>query len=548
MNIYKIYCVILFILYILYMDDNWVLRSANTSAGLSCVTYGNGKFVATGYYEFHPNNEPKIIYSFNGITWTTVNFMTGFHYSWNAVIYANGLFVAGGQGGPGGATDIFATSPNGINWTLRYADVGIEPSIKIINAITYANGLFVAVGTNIQTSPDGLNWTRRYCTTDPIYPLVSSTIVSIVYGNGLFIAITGGYRMYTSPDGINWTFIFIGYDRWNAIMYGNGLFVIVGEAKNVTSPDGINWTERNTYLNATTGKYVNNMFVALSSTDYHTSSDGLNWTTNNFSGSLIQSFWKSIEYANNIFVAVSNSGHPSVGYNRIITNGLTQVEPLISNFTILTKTFGESTFTIVAPNSDSDGSFTYTSSDSLVATISENIITIVGAGSTTITATQNETDNYTSGTITTTFIVNKASPSISNLSVPSKTFGESPFTIVAPNSDSDGSFTYTSSDSSVATISENIITIVGVGSATITATQEETDDFTSGIITTTLIINRETLTNPAIIENANELNYFLNTTSKYGNIINTFVINNNLSSSNSSMLFSTNYIEITRET
>ena len=81
-------------------------------------------------------------------------------------------------------------------------------------------------------------------------------------------------------------------------------------------------------------------------------------------------------------------------------------------------------------------------------------------------------------------------------------------------------------------MNENIITIVGVGSATITATQEETDDFTSGTITTTLIINRETLTNPAIIKNANELNYFLNTTSKYGNIINTFVINNNLSSFN----------------
>lgn len=445
------------------MDDNWVLRSANTSAGLMCVTYGNNRFVATGYHE----SQPKIIYSFDGITWTAIDFMIGFHYKWNAVIYANGLFVAGGQGGAGGATDIFATSPNGINWTVRNADVGIEATTKMISAITYANGLFVAVGTNIQTSPDGLNWTRRYCTTDPIYPLLSSNIESITYGNGLFIAITNGYRMYSSPDGINWTFIFIGYDRWNAIMYGNGLFVIIGEAKNVTSPDGINWTERNTILNATTGKYVNNMFVALSPASYHTSSDGLNWTTNNFSGSLILDFWSSIEYVNNIFVAVSRSGHPSVGYNRIITNGskiATQVEPLISNFTI-----------------------------------------------------------------------------------PTKTFGESPFTIVAPNSDSDGSFTYTSSDSSVATISENIITIVGVGSATITATQEETDDFTSGIITTTLIINRETLTNPAIIENANELNYFLNTTSKYGNIINTFVINNNLSSSNSSMLFSTNNIEITRE-
>ena len=185
------------------MNNNWVLRSANTTAGLMCVTYGNETFVATGYHDL----QPKIVYSFNGGTWTAIDFMIGSHYRWNAVIYANGLFVAGGQGGAGNAADIFATSSNGQNWTLRYADVGNEV-IRTVNAITYGNGLFVAVGNNafIQTSPDGINWTRRYCT------MGANSFVSIVYGNGLFIAITGGYRICTSPDGINWTFIFIDYN------------------------------------------------------------------------------------------------------------------------------------------------------------------------------------------------------------------------------------------------------------------------------------------------------------------------------------------------
>jgi alpha-tubulin suppressor-like RCC1 family protein len=166
--------------------------------------------------------------------------------------------------------------------------------------------------------------------------------------------------------------------------------------------------------------------------------------------------------------------------------------PSLSNFSIPTKTVGNTPFTITPPTSNSDGSFSYSSSNTSVATISGNTITIVGAGTATIIAIQSSTLSYGSGTITASFQVNKATTSISSFSIPTKTFGNTPFTITSPTSNSNGSFSYSSSDESVATISGNIITIVGAGTTTITASQAETTSYTSATLTTTFQVSKAT--------------------------------------------------------
>ena len=107
------------------------------------------------------------------------------------------------------------------------------------------------------------------------------------------------------------------------------------------------------------------------------------------------------------------------------------------------------------------GAFTYTSSNTAVATISGSTVTIIGAGTTTITAFQGFTEIYGPGSITTTFTVNQALPTMTNFSLPTKTFGDVSFGIVAPTTNSSGAFTYTSSDTTVATVSGSRITIVG---------------------------------------------------------------------------------------
>jgi hypothetical protein len=115
-------------------------------------------------------------------------------------------------------------------------------------------------------------------------------------------------------------------------------------------------------------------------------------------------------------------------------------------------------------------------------------VTIVGAGTTIITATQEAAGSYTSGSITAPFVVNPIAPTLSNFSISSRNFGDAPFTLTPPTSDSPGAFTYTSNTPSVATISGNIATVVGVGTSTITATQSATGNYLSGTVDATLTV------------------------------------------------------------
>jgi uncharacterized protein YjdB len=84
--------------------------------------------------------------------------------------------------------------------------------------------------------------------------------------------------------------------------------------------------------------------------------------------------------------------------------------PTLTNFSIPAQNWGGSPFTITPPTSNSTGTFTYTSSNPLVATVSGNVITVVGVGSTVITATQSPSGSYSSGTIATTLTVSVAPP------------------------------------------------------------------------------------------------------------------------------------------
>jgi len=183
-------------------------------------------------------------------------------------------------------------------------------------------------------------------------------------------------------------------------------------------------------------------------------------------------------------------------YNNPYTSGtitanltVNKATPTISNFTIPTKIYGDSSFTITAPTSNSSGAFSYTSSNTNVSTISGNTITIVGAGSSTITATQAETSNYTSGTISANLTVNKANTVLSNFTVPTTRIYISPFTLTAPTSNRTEPFSYSSSDSTVARISGNEVFILKYGSTVITATQSGTSNYNVNSISATLNVN-----------------------------------------------------------
>jgi uncharacterized delta-60 repeat protein len=157
-----------------------------------------------------------------------------------------------------------------------------------------------------------------------------------------------------------------------------------------------------------------------------------------------------------------------------------KANPTIQNFPTINETYGNIPFNLTNPISNSTGTFSYRSSNSSVADISGNTVTIVGSGNTTITANQDASGNYFSGYLDASLNVAKATPTIQNLPTINKTYGNIPFNLTDPSSNSPGTFRYSSSNSSFATIIGSTVTIVGSGNATITATQSESSNFLSG--------------------------------------------------------------------
>ncbi len=174
------------------------------------------------------------------------------------------------------------------------------------------------------------------------------------------------------------------------------------------------------------------------------------------------------------------------------------ITPTLGTFTVPAKVVGDAPFPLTPPSSNSSGSFSYASSDPSVATISGATVTVVGVGSSIITATQAPSADGTYGTAsaTATLVVTMGTPitpTLGTFTVPGAVYGDAPFTLTPPSSDSPGSFSYQSSDPTVATVSGSTLTVVGVGTSTITANQAATTGYTSAATTASFVVSAKPL-------------------------------------------------------
>lgn len=161
-------------------------------------------------------------------------------------------------------------------------------------------------------------------------------------------------------------------------------------------------------------------------------------------------------------------------YDIIFSEGdfeITKAEQEVVFSSLESTQFGDSEFALSGTGGASGNVVTYTSSNEAVATISGTTVTIVGAGTTTITASQIESANFNAATnVTQDLLVNKASQAITFNAIESKTFGGSTFGLTAASNSGLG-VTYISSDETVATILGSTVTIVGAGTTTVIASQ-----------------------------------------------------------------------------
>ena len=149
-------------------------------------------------------------------------------------------------------------------------------------------------------------------------------------------------------------------------------------------------------------------------------------------------------------------------------------------------------FTLAAPTSNSNGAWTYTSSKATIATVtstSTSTVTVTpeGApGTATITATQAATAKYASVSTTATLGIGLIPAVVSSTwELPTDTTTTSQaFAPTAPTSNSNGGWTYESSDATFATVTAaGLIAPQDVaGTVTITATQAATTKFANFVV------------------------------------------------------------------
>ena len=221
------------------------------------IIFVNNKFYAFSEYS-------KGCYSEDGINWTL--FDTPFvYYSKHllAVCHGKGYFV--GILGYGGHGYYSAYSENGSEW--------IETAITGYygwGGICYGNDMFVMVDRDYcKYSYDGINWSEKINLEENLY------LETVQFVNDKFIIYHGTNntpftkQAYYSYDGINWTAFTFNVSKYvKNIVYGDGIYIAITDTKSESlfSLDGINWhkfklIEEDTYINQL--EYINNKFIGF---------------------------------------------------------------------------------------------------------------------------------------------------------------------------------------------------------------------------------------------------------------------------------------------
>ena len=199
-------------------------------------------------------------------------------------------------------------------------------------------------------------------------------------------------------------------------------------------------------------------------------------------------------------ITASQTGNSSYNAATSVSQTLTvnKAAQTITFGALSSKTYGDSSFSITG-SASSGLPLSYFSSNTSVATVSGSVVTIVGAGSTTITASQSGNSSFNSATsVSQTLTVNKVGQTISFTTLPAKTYGDSAFALTV-SSTSGLSVSYSSSNPSVATVSGSTVTIVAAGTATITAAQAGNSNYNAASsVSQNLSVSQATLSSSLI--------------------------------------------------
>lgn len=185
-----------------------------------------------------------------------------------------------------------------------------------------------------------------------------------------------------------------------------------------------------------------------------------------------------------------NNGNVPVGNVPVLAEtAATDTTPL-GFAPVAAQVFGNPPFTVFA-SSASKSAVSY-SVISGPATISGSTVTLTGAGTVTLGATQPASLGFAAGSATISFNVAPSAPGLSMTSVAPQVFGVAPFSL-SVSSASTGAVTYTVV-SGPATISGSTITVRGAGTIVVSASQAATQNYSAATASTQFTVAKGTPT------------------------------------------------------
>ena len=164
------------------------------------------------------------------------------------------------------------------------------------------------------------------------------------------------------------------------------------------------------------------------------------------------------------------------------------------------KTLGDAKFTVTATGGASEETVVLGSSTASVCTVSGNDVTLVAAGTCTLTANQAGNDNYAAATqVTHAIIVSKPSQTVAFApeTPTSKTFAPNGTFTLTASSTSSLPVSFSSTTPEVCTVKDHTVTMLKVGDCALTATQAGDDNYSAAIpVNRTVVIGKadQTLT------------------------------------------------------
>lgn len=203
-------------------------------------------------------------------------------------------------------------------------------------------------------------------------------------------------------------------------------------------------------------------------------------------------------------VTLSTGGYTNVKADQVSTNNYESATASVTLFvnkkvpTIVlkefdVKTYGDAPFSPVVTGSTAPVKFY--SSNSKVAVIADGQIVITGAGSTTITAVQDQTPTTAEASNSKNLQVDPSSPVISVADFPAdRVYGDADVQISAVSNITTVPLVYSSSNPAVASIVNGKLHITGAGTTTVTVSQAESSNYKTASVQKDFTVGKATIT------------------------------------------------------